>query len=137
MVKNLWLNLPIKDLDRSRAFFTAIGFRFKDGYTGNGFLCMEVGDPGVAVNMWTHEVFKGFCSTGIANPADAPEVLLSFDAQSRAEVDEMAQKVRDAGGEIFAEPKENQGWMYGFGFKDPDGHRWNMLYMDMSKLPKK
>jgi predicted lactoylglutathione lyase len=62
--------------------------------------------------------------------------LFSFDAESREEVDEMAKKVKAAGGTLYAEPAENQGWMYGFAFVDPDGHRWNMLYMDMSKMPK-
>lgn len=64
------------------------------------------------------------------------EVLISIDAQSKGEVDEFAAKVREAGGNVFAEPAENQGWMYGCGFADLDGHRWNVLYMDLTKLPK-
>ena len=54
----------------------------------------------------------------------------------RNEIDEMAEKVRKAGGEVFSEPEELQGWMYNVAFKDLDGHRWNMLYMDMEKMPK-
>lgn len=61
--------------------------------------------------------------------------MISFDAESREEVDEMAAKVRAAGGTIFGEPGEIRGWMYGFGFADLDGHRWNMVFMDFSKLP--
>ena len=61
--------------------------------------------------------------------------MISIDAQSRLEVDETALKVIEAGGTIFAKPAENQGWMYGCGFQDLDGHRWNVLYMDLNKLP--
>jgi predicted lactoylglutathione lyase len=56
------------------------------------------------------------------------------DAQSREEVDQMAEIVREAGGNIFAEPAESDGWMYAFGFADPDGHRWGVLYMDKEKM---
>ena len=62
-------------------------------------------------------------------------MMISFDAESREEVDEMARKVFEAGGNIFGEPAEIQGWMYGFAFTDLDGHRWNQLYMDFSKMP--
>lgn len=61
--------------------------------------------------------------------------MLSFEAESREEVDEIVKKVKDAGGAIYREPTENQGFMYGAGFVDLDGHRWNVLYMDMSKSP--
>jgi predicted lactoylglutathione lyase len=61
-------------------------------------------------------------------------VLISFDAESPAEVDEIAQKVTAAGGVIYAQPGESEGWMYACGFCDPDGHRWNPLFMDMSKM---
>ena len=64
------------------------------------------------------------------------EVLINFDAESKEEVDAMAEKVRKAGGKIYAEPGESQGWMYAFGFEDLDGHRWSMLYMDLAKMPK-
>ena len=62
--------------------------------------------------------------------------MISFDAESPEEVDETARKVFDSGGKIFSEPAEIQGWMYGFAFADLDGHRWNQIYMDYSKMPK-
>ena len=62
-------------------------------------------------------------------------MLTNVDAQSREEVEKMAVTVRKAGGEIFSEPRESQGWMYGLGFEDLDGHRWSMLYMNMGKIP--
>lgn len=78
--------------------------------------------------------FKGFNQFPITNTKRSSEILFSFDAESREEVDELAQKVVDAGGKIFSGPGDNQGWMYGFGFSDLDGHRWNVLFMDMSKI---
>jgi hypothetical protein len=58
-----------------------------------------------------------------------------MDAQSKEEVDVMAKRVKNAGGNIYTAPGEKDGWMYAFGFLDPDGHRWSVLYMDMSKMP--
>ena len=81
-------------------------------------------------------VFQGFTKNNIADTKNATEVLFSFDAESREEVDELEKKVKTAGGAVWAAPGENQGWMYGFGFSDLDGHRWNVLHMDMSKMPK-
>lgn len=81
-------------------------------------------------------VFQGFTKNNIADTKNATEVLFSFDAESREEVDELEKKVKTAGGTVWARPGENQGWMYGFGFSDLDRHKWNVLHMDMSKMPK-
>ena len=86
--------------------------------------------------LFAEPTFQGFTKNEITDTGKSTEILLSFDAESRAEVDEMAEKVTDAGGTIYAEPAEIQGFMYGFCFIDLDGHRWNTMYMDMSQLPK-
>ena len=62
------------------------------------------------------------------------EILISIDAENKGEVDALAKKVEEAGGTVFAPPAESQGWMYGCAFADLDGHRWNSLFMDFSKL---
>jgi predicted lactoylglutathione lyase len=80
------------------------------------------------------ETFKGFTKSESSNAKNGAEVLISFDAESRDEVDETARKVFDAGGTIFGEPAEIQGWMYGFAFSDLDGHRWNQVFMDFTKM---
>ncbi|WP_074727780.1 MULTISPECIES: VOC family protein [Paenibacillus] len=84
--------------------------------------------------LFPEPVFKNFTGNEIADPKQSSEVLFSIDAESRGEVDEIAKRAVEAGGMIFSEPAEHQGWMYGCGFADLDGHRWNALYMDMSKL---
>ena len=137
MTKEIWINLPVKDIEQSKEFFGSIGFNLNEKYTGDEMACFEIGEKKMQVVMFAEETFKGFTKSELSDPAASAEVLISFDAESREEVDETARKVFEAGGRIFAEPSEIQGWMYGFGFNDPDGHRWNMVYMDFSRLPKK
>lgn len=137
MTKELWINLPVKDVKRSKDFFTKLGFSFntKHGNTGHSASIL-VGTKNIIVMLFEESVFKSFTNNGLTDTKQSSEVLFSFDAESRKEVDDMAAKVKAAGGTLYSEPKENQGWMYGFAFIDLDGHRWNMLYMDMSKMQK-
>jgi uncharacterized protein len=137
MTKELWINLPVKDVKKSKEFFTKLGFSFnmKHGDTQHS-AGMLVGSKNIPVMLFEESVFKGFTRHELTDTKKSSEVLFSFDAESRQEVDELAAKVQSAGGDLFAKPGENQGWMYGCAFADPDGHRWNVLYMDMGKMPK-
>ena len=137
MTKELWLNLPVKDITKSKEFFTKLGFAFNEEH-GNGdeMACLIVGSKNVAVMLFTETMFKGFTRHELADTTLVSEMLISFDAESRDEVDDLAKKVATAGGIVFSEPAEIQGWMYGCGFADLDGHRWNVLFMDMSQMPK-
>jgi len=85
--------------------------------------------------LFTEATFKNFTGNEIPDSNEGTEVLFSIGAENREEVDEMAEKVVKAGGTIYAEAEDNDSWMYGCGFADLDGHRWNVLYMDMSKMP--
>src|SRR3954471_5445664 len=127
MVKEIWINLPVKDVAKSKEFFTKLGFSFntKHGESDTN-ACLIVSEKNIAVMLFAEEMFQGFTQHPLANTSTGTEVLLSFDAESRNEVDEMARKVEEAGGDVFCKPAENQGWMYGFAFADLDGHRWNM-----------
>lgn len=135
MTKEIWINLPVKDLDKSKAFFTELGFTFNPG-PGNTdhSASMLVGSKNVVVMLFTESMFKGFIAHEIADTGKGTEVLFSIDAESREEVDALAEKVTKAGGSIFGKPQEIQGWMYGCGFSDLDGHRWNVLHMDAGKM---
>lgn len=137
MTRQLWLNLPVKDVALSREFFTKMGFPLNPHY-GNGTASASflVGEKQTVLMLFPEETFKSFTRNELPDPHRSTQMLLSIDAESREEVDEMAKRAREAGGTVYAEPSENQGWMYGCGFADLDGHRWNVLYMDMSKLPK-
>ncbi len=137
MTKKVWLNLPVKDLNKSKEFFAKLGFSF-DTEHGNSddSGCFMVGEDKFHVLLFPENTFKGFTKNELADTSKTTEVLISFDAESREEVDEMASKVFEAGGKVYGGPGEMQGWMYGCGFADLDGHRWNVLYMDFSKMPK-
>jgi len=137
MVKEFWLSLPVKDIKKSRAFFDKLGFKFntQNGNTDTSAALM-VGEKNVVVMLFEEPAFKGFTNTEVADTKQGTEVLLSFDAQSKEEVDAVAEKSIEAGGKTDHKPYEMQGWMYGCVFTDIDGHKWNVLHMDYSKMPK-
>lgn len=134
MTKQLWLNLPVKNIEQSKAFFAKLGFSFNTEY-GNSPVSASLVVGKNVIMLFDEASFKGFIQTEIADTSKASEVLISIDAESREEVDDVARKAQDAGATVFAKPGEKDGWMYGCGFTDLDNHRWNVLYMDMSKLP--
>ncbi|WP_333600540.1 VOC family protein [Flavobacterium sp.] len=136
MTKQVWLNLPVKDALKAKEFYTAIGFTFLEERTTPDSACMLVGESNFVVMLFAETMFQNFIQHTITDTSQSAEFLISIDAESREEVDRLAQKVRAAGGNVFAAPGENQGWMYGCGFCDLEGHRWNVLYMDFSKMPK-
>lgn len=135
MTKELWINLPVKNAEKSRDFFTQIGFRLNEQYGNSATTAsLFVGSKNFVLMLFDEKTLEGFMQNKLTDTAQSNEVMFSFDAESREEVDETAKKVAAAGGNVYAPPSEIQGWMYGFAFADLDGHRWNMLYMDMSKL---
>ncbi len=135
MTKQIWLNLPVKDVAKAKDFFWKIGFSFNEQHDTPSSTCMVVGEGHFVVMLFEEMLFSSFSQNSITDTKLSSEVLISIDAESREEVDELAEKVKVAGGNVFAPPAESQGWMYGCGFADLDGHRWNVLFMDFSKLP--
>lgn len=134
-MKQFWINLPVKNIERSKDFFTKLGFSFNAQY-GNGpnSACLMLGEKNVACMLFDEPTFKQCINNEADLSKNTTEVLLSIDAQSKEEVDEMVVKVIAAGGTSNHKPGEMKGWMYGCVFTDLDGHRWNVLYMDMSKM---
>ncbi len=136
MTQDIWLNLPVQDLEKSIAFFTAIGFARNQGQ-GNtdksaSFL---IGEKKIVLMLFTQDVFSSFTGNTISDTSQGTEVLFSLGATSRNQVDDLANRAKSAGGTVFAEPRDSNGFMYGCGLCDPDGHRWNVLFMDTSKIP--
>ncbi|MFF2448196.1 VOC family protein [Neobacillus sp. NPDC058068] len=136
MTKQFWINLPVKDINKSKEFYAKLGFTINTQHGNSDQAQLIIGDNNAVVMLFPDSTFKNFTQHELVDTKQATEVLLSIDAESREEVDEMAKKAAMAGGTIFGEPAANQGWMYGCGFADLDGHRWNVLYMDLSKMPK-
>src|SRR5450432_1327557 len=136
MSKEIWINLPVKDVKKSREFFRNIGFNINPNHNTDKMAAISAGEGKAMVMLFTDATFEGFTKNKKADTQQGTEAMFSFGADSKEEVDETAKKIKKAGGAIFAEPAEKDGWMYGFAFIDLDGHRWNMLYMEMSKMPK-
>ncbi|MBD0349751.1 MAG: VOC family protein [Bacteroidota bacterium] len=134
MATKIFVNLPVKDLNKSIEFFTKLGFSFNPQFTDDQATCMIISENIFAM-LLVEERFKDFTKKEICDATKSTEVLIALDADSREKVDELVQKAVEAGGSIYAEPQDH-GWMYGHSFADPDGHQWEVLYMDESALPK-
>jgi uncharacterized protein len=133
--KQLWINLPVKNIEKSKSFFIKIGFELnKEHGQSPVSTCFLVGEKSTAVMLFEESVFEGFSHSKASNTTLGSEMLISFDAERKAEIDNLVAKVKMAGGTVFGEPSDIQGWMYGCGFSDLDGHRWNALFMDYSKM---
>jgi uncharacterized protein len=135
MITDLWINLPVKNIAKSKAFFTQLGFTFNTQHgNSDNSISLLIGKKNVVLMLFDEPTFKGFINSNIAPAGSGSEVLLSIGVESKEDVDDLAKKAVDAGGSSSHKPKEMQGWMYGCVFTDLDGHKWNVLYMDMSKM---
>jgi predicted lactoylglutathione lyase len=132
VVKQIFVNLPVKDLQRSLDFFTGLGFRFNPQFTDDKAACMVINETIYAM-LIVESFFKTFTTKKISDASKSTEVLNALSFESRAEVDEMADKALNSGGSPNTETQDH-GWMYGRSFQDPDGHIWELLYMDESQL---
>jgi hypothetical protein len=133
MSRKIFVNLPIKDMKRSRAFFESLGFEFNPQFTNDQGACMVIG-PDNYVMLLVEPFFQSFTGKPIADANKTTEVLVCLSAESRAEVDELVRKARAAGGAVPRAPQDH-GFMYGHGFEDLDGHIWEVMYMDMAAVP--
>jgi predicted lactoylglutathione lyase len=131
---NIWLNLPVKDMAHAKAFYRAIGLKENERHAGNDQVgSFLVGPHDFVIMLFPEDVFATYTGLPVTDTATSSETLINLGAASRAEVDELAQAVRTAGGTLYTEPQLVQGWMYIFGFADPDGHRWSVLFMEERK----
>jgi predicted lactoylglutathione lyase len=133
MHKQIYVNLPVKDLARSRAFFSSLGFEFNAQFSNDQGACMIIGENIFAM-LLAEPFFQGFTAKPIANARETTEVLTCLSCESREEVDALVQKALAAGGRA-PNPKQDHGFMYGHGFEDLDGHVWELSYMDMGAIP--
>lgn len=126
---SVWFNLSSSDLKKSQKFYESIGFEINRNRSGPHMLGLFAGSNRVVINLFPEKTFKGYIGDTHVNTSN--EVLISLGASSEAAVNELANKVKQAGGSIYAEPGHTGGLMYGFAFSDIDGHKWNVIYMDM------
>jgi len=132
MAKQIFVNLPVKDLKKSVDFFTKLGFTFNPQFTDDNATCMIVSET-IFVMLLVEPFFKSFTKMEVADTSKCNEAIICLSAENKEEIDEYVNKATEAGG--IENPKQDYGWMYNWGFKDLDGHNWEFAYMDMSQMP--
>ena len=134
MATQIYVNLPVKELDRSVRFFTHLGYKFNPQFTDTNATCMIVGEN-IYVMLLVEKFFQTFTTKPIVDAEKSTEVLLALSCDSRAQVDEMVRKAVEAGGST-PKPPQDHGFMYQHGYQDLDGHLWEVMHLDMSAMPK-
>ncbi len=135
MAKLIFVNLPITDLARSIAFYQAIGAVKNEQFSDDTAACMVLSET-IHVMLLTHDKFRQFTSKKIADARTSCEVLLCVSADGRDDVDGMVSKAMGAGGAPDPTPTQDFGFMYGRSFEDPDGHIWEVMWMDVEAAAK-
>ncbi|WP_454873065.1 VOC family protein [Paraburkholderia xenovorans] len=128
MHKQIYVNLAVDDLERSKAFFSAIGLSFEPRFTNGQAACLILGEDIYAMLLVKH-LFKSFTRKSLCDPKESTEALVGLSCESRQEVDALVARALAAGGTVPRAPQD-YGFMYGHGFEDIDGHIWELIYMD-------
>lgn len=126
--RKLFVNVPVADLERSKAFFAELGFSYHPGFTGETAACLRIGDDAF-VMLLARETFAEFSKLPVGDPSTHALALFCFSVASREEVDAVSAAALEAGG-IEADGAEDHGYMYSRSFFDLDGHGWQVMWMD-------
>ncbi|UYM07248.1 VOC family protein [Solicola gregarius] len=132
MSRMLFVNLPVADLDKSVAFFTALGFEFNADFTDDNATAMVVNEQ-ATVMLLVRDFFSTFTDKSVADASTSAQAILALSADSREDVDQVISKAVEAGGRKPRETKD-EGFMYGGAFEDLDGHEWEVMWMDPSAM---
>ena len=134
MPKMIFLNLPVSDLERSVAFYEGVGATKNPQFSNDQAACMVLSDT-IHVMLLTHDFYRGFTSKPIADAHATSEALFCVSEDSREAVDRTIERAGGAGGKTDPGPTQDHGFMYGRSFEDPDGHHWEVMWMDISRAP--
>ena len=126
--RKLFVNVAVEDLDRSVAFFSRLGFEFDPRFTDESGTCMIVGE-GAYFMLLVKERFADFTPNALCDSTTQTEALFAFSVDSRQAVDELTEAALASGGSVAAEDQDH-GFMYGRSFRDPDGHHFEVFWMD-------
>ncbi len=133
MPKMIFVNLPVADLARATSFYEAVGAEKNPQFSDATASCMVFSET-IFVMLLTHDKFRQFTPKRIADARETTEVLLCLSADSRDDVDAVIGKAGAAGGSADPGPKQDYGFMYGRSFEDPDGHIWEVMWMDAAAV---
>jgi predicted lactoylglutathione lyase len=128
MKKQIILNLPVRDLDKSKTFFFALGFTFNARFSGDNAALMNIAGDTIQAMLTTEPFFKSLIDKPLAQAREANELVICLSCDSRDEVDTLIAKAVAAGGRT-PHPPEDHGFMYDQGFEDIDGHLWNLVWV--------
>jgi predicted lactoylglutathione lyase len=132
MATKIFVNLPVRDLNAAIEFFSKVGFRFNPQFSDENAVCMVVSDD-IYVMLLAEPFFQSFTGKPIADATKSTEVIISLSADSREEVDHLADKALAAGATV-PKPLQELSFMYARNFQDLDGHLWEVMYMDPAFL---
>jgi uncharacterized protein len=132
VVTKIFVNLPVKDLNKTIDFFTKLGFKFNPQFTDENATCMIVGED-IFVMLLVEKFFKTFTKKEICDTSKDTEAIVALSVESREKVDQMINKAIESGGKESREPQDH-GWMYGRSFEDINKHLWEIIYMDESAV---
>lgn len=132
MATQIYLNLPVKDLNKSVDFFTKLGYTFNAQFTDENATCMIISED-IYVMLLVETFFQGFTKKELADTSKVSEVIICLSAENREGVDELVRKAVAAGATTIEEA-DDQGFMYSHGYQDLDGHLWNIVYMKPSAV---
>jgi predicted lactoylglutathione lyase len=131
MSKMIFVNLPVADLARSTAFYEALGATRNEQFSDHTAACMVLSET-IHVMLLMHDKFRQFTPRPVADSRAATEVLLCLSCDSRGEVDDLAERAATSGGRADPAPRQDYGFMVSRSLEDPDGHIWEMMFMDMA-----
>lgn len=132
-VKSIFVNLPVKDVKATREFWTKIGFSFNEHFSDDKAVCLVLNDGSIYAMLISYEYFSTFTNRPIAD-GSTTQVLLAIGVESKERVDEIVKIALENGGSRYLESAD-EGWMYYDRFVDLDGHQWEVMYADESKVP--
>jgi uncharacterized protein len=133
MIKAIYINLPVEDLDRSRAFWTKLGFSFNESFSNDKGLCLMLNDGSIYAMLLKKEFFSTFTNRPVADPKTT-QVLIAIEVDSRQKVDEIVKTALENGATCYREAADH-GWVYYDCIADPDGHQWEVMYSDPNLIP--
>lgn len=133
-VRSVFINLPIQDVGRARAFWSKLGFGFNEQFSDDKALCLILKEDSIYAMLIARDYFQTFTNRPVSD-GSSTQVLLAIDVGSRERVDEVVKIAIENGASSYLKPTETN-WMYYDRFADPDGHQWEVMFADETLLPK-
>src|SRR5688572_16074460 len=134
MATKVFINLPVKNLDKSKKFFEGLGYEFNLQFSDEKAACMIISET-IHAMLLKEDYFQTFTKKEVSDARKSTEVLIALDAASKEEVQEIISKAKNLGATIYSDAADH-GWMYQHSFADLDGHQWEFAFLDETLLPK-